>query len=108
VARYLTSLQVAPRLSADIQLAVTEACTNVVCHAYPDTHGDVLFEAEATPDEIVIRIADRGCPADHPSAQPGLGLGIRLIDRLADHTTRTHINGVKRLEIRFNRQPAIQ
>ena len=75
--------------SGDIQLAVTEACANVVRHAYPGGHGDVLCECEATDDEIVIRVSDWGMGSDQPSAQQGLGLGIPLIERLSDHATQT-------------------
>jgi serine/threonine-protein kinase RsbW len=108
VARFLARLGVSASRSGDIQLAVTEACTNVVRHAYPGGHGDVLCECEATRDEIVIRVSDWGIGTDQRSAQPSLGLGIPLIERLSDHATRSHSQGGTLVEMHFARssQPA--
>jgi anti-sigma regulatory factor (Ser/Thr protein kinase) len=103
VARFLARLDASTTRSGDIQLAVTEACANVVRHAYPGGHGDVLCECEATDDEIVIRVSDWGMGSDQPSAQQGLGLGIPLIERLSDHATQTRSQGVTLVEMRFAR-----
>src|SRR5690348_18257759 len=103
VARFLACLGVSSSRSGDIQLAVTEACGNVVRHAYPGGRGDVLCECEATDDEIVIRISDWGIGIDQASAQPGLGLGIQLIERLSDHATHSNSQGVTVVEMSFNR-----
>lgn len=103
VARFLARLDASTTRSGDIQLAVTEACANVVRHAYPGGHGDVLCECEATDDEIVIRVSDWGMGRDQPSAQQGLGLGIPLIERLSDHATQTRSQGVTLVEMRFAR-----
>ncbi len=106
VAAFLAKLNVSALRSGDIQLAVTEACGNVVRHAYPGGHGDLLCECEATDDEIVIRVSDWGVGCDQPSAQPGLGLGILLIERLSDHATQSHRNGVTLVNMRFARSGA--
>jgi anti-sigma regulatory factor (Ser/Thr protein kinase) len=82
---------------------VTEACANVVRHAYPGGQGDVLCECEATDDEILIRVSDWGIGSDQPWAQPGLGLGIALIERLSDYATQTHSHAVTPVEMRFAR-----
>jgi len=103
VARFLARLDASTTRSGDIQLAVTEACANVVRHAYPGGHGDVLCECEATDDEIVIRVSDWGIGGGQPSAQQGLGLGIPLIERLSDHATQTRSQGVTLVEMRFAR-----
>ena len=108
VTRVLGRLDVSTARSGDIQLAVTEACANVVRHAYPDASGDVLCECEATEDEVVIRVSDWGVGWDRPSAQPGLGLGIPLIERLSDHTTQSHSHGITLVEMRFARRGAAQ
>jgi anti-sigma regulatory factor (Ser/Thr protein kinase) len=103
VARFLARLNVSSSRSGDIQLAVTEACGNVVRHAYPDGHGDVLCECEATDEEIMIRVSDWGIGTDHPSAQPGLGLGIPLIEQVSDQTAQSHSHGVTMRDMRFTR-----
>ena len=89
---------------------MTEACGNVVRHAYPGGHGDVLCECQATDDEIVIRVSDWGVGSDRASAQAGLGLGLPLIERLSDHVTQSHNAGVTLVEMRFARvgAPATQ
>jgi anti-sigma regulatory factor (Ser/Thr protein kinase) len=78
-------LQVDEQTLADIKLAVTEACTNVVIHAYEaDDLG--LLEVEATIDDsrltVVIRDHGRGI-VPRPDS-PGLGLGLPLIATLAE------------------------
>ena len=69
---------------ADIKLAVTEACTNVVIHAYDDESGSL--EVDATIDDtrltVVIRDSGRGI-VPRPDS-PGLGLGLPLIATLAE------------------------
>jgi len=107
VARFLACLDVSTTRSRDIQLAVTEACANVVRHAYPGGQGDVLCECEATDDEIVIRVSDWGMGSDQPSAQPGLGLGLPLIERLSDYATQAHSLGVTVMEMRFARSGSL-
>ncbi len=51
----------------------------------------------------MIRVSDWGRGSDQPSAQQGLGLGIPLIERLSDHATQTHSQGVTLVEMRFAR-----
>src|SRR5512133_693436 len=53
-------LDVHEQTLSDIKLAVTEACTNVVVHAYPDGEGPMALRA--TVDDVVLRvvIVDRG------------------------------------------------
>jgi anti-sigma regulatory factor (Ser/Thr protein kinase) len=82
---------------------VTEACANVVHHAYPGGQGDFLCECQATAGEILIRVSDWGIGTDQPSAKPGLGLGIPLIERLSDYVTQTHSHGVTLVEMHFAR-----
>jgi serine/threonine-protein kinase RsbW len=71
---------------ANIRLAVTEACTNVVVHAYPDDH-EGLLELVATvldEDRLEVVVRDEG-PGIGPRADsPGLGLGLPLIVSLTE------------------------
>jgi anti-sigma regulatory factor (Ser/Thr protein kinase) len=67
----------------DVALAVSEAVTNVVLHAYRDgANGDVRVVACAEPQRLVVVVRDYGCGMrPHPSS-PGLGLGLSVIGRL--------------------------
>jgi serine/threonine-protein kinase RsbW len=71
---------------ADLKTVVTEACNNVVLHAYDDEPGPLIVTAEPTEDELEIQIADEG-HGFQPRANEGessLGLGLPLIAALSD------------------------
>ncbi len=73
---------------ADIALAVSEAVTNVVMHAYPNDAEDwFVLTARATDRELVVVIRDYGVGLDSVSPHAGLGVGLTVIDRLADSVT---------------------
>jgi anti-sigma regulatory factor (Ser/Thr protein kinase) len=67
----------------DIALAVSEAITNAVLHAYREgDSGDVRVVACAEPDRLVVVVRDYGCGmSPHPDS-PGLGLGLAVIGRV--------------------------
>ncbi|MBA3747690.1 MAG: ATP-binding protein [Solirubrobacterales bacterium] len=69
-----------------IELAVTEAATNVVLHAYRDaaTSGCIHVVARRNGAVLEVRVRDDGIGmAPHP-ASPGLGLGLSLMAHEAD------------------------
>jgi serine/threonine-protein kinase RsbW len=75
---------------ADLKLALTEACTNSVRHAYPDDGGVVEIVYELEPDRLVIEVADdgrgfeyRARPGDEQDLVEG-GLGIAIIQAISD------------------------
>ena len=75
---------------ADMKMAVSEACTNVVVHASQDGSGDGSLEVDMLADEsgLTIRVRDHGTGI-HPRADqsrdvPALGLGLPLIAALSD------------------------
>ena len=45
---------------ADLKLAVTEVCGNVVRHAYGDAPGEVRITFDVTPDAIEVAVEDDG------------------------------------------------
>ena len=69
---------------SDIKLAVTEACTNVVVHAYPDGEGPMGLRASVFDDGLVLVVSDRGRGIVPRPDSPGLGLGLPLIATLAE------------------------
>jgi serine/threonine-protein kinase RsbW/stage II sporulation protein AB (anti-sigma F factor) len=70
-------------VAPDVALAVSEAITNAVLHAYRDEGpGQVRVVACAEPDRLVVVVRDYGCGmSPHPDS-PGLGLGLSVIGRL--------------------------
>jgi len=70
----------------DVKLVVTEACTNVVLHAYDDTPPPLcMFEvrAQLEPGLLLLSVSDQGRGIGAPSPNRGLGLGLRLALQLA-------------------------
>ena len=49
---------------ADVKLAVTEACTNVVVHAYPDGDGPMSVTAGLTDGALTVVVSDEGRLSD--------------------------------------------
>ena len=77
-------LDVEDQVLSDIKLAVTEACTNVVVHAYPDGEGPMGLRASVLDDHVAIVIHDCGRGIVPRADSPGLGLGLPLIATLAE------------------------
>jgi len=77
-------LSVGEQTLADIKLAVTEACTNVVIHAYErDDVGDLEVDATIDDQVLTVVIRDNGRGIVPRPDSPGLGLGLPLIATLA-------------------------
>ena len=84
----------------DIDLAVEEASTNIVRHAYrPGQAGDILLRVEATDDVVRITITDWGLPFDADNVRPfdidalvetraEGGMGLHIIHSLMDDVVR--------------------
>ncbi|HWK29366.1 MAG TPA: ATP-binding protein [Solirubrobacter sp.] len=70
-------------LLIDVALAVTEAVTNAVVHAFTDRPpGAVRARIEAGRDELVVVVADDGHGMQPRADSPGLGLGLPTIASL--------------------------
>jgi len=93
---------------ADLKTVVTEACNNVVLHAYEDEAGPLIVTAEPHDEQLEIQIADEG-QGFRPRAGEGdasLGLGLPLIAALSDSFEIT--GGARRgsrTTIRFSYSP---
>jgi serine/threonine-protein kinase RsbW len=99
----------------DLKLAVTEACSNSVRHAYRDgREGAVQVVYELYPDRLVVEVCDDGegfTAADRaPFADGSLnegGLGIAIIRELADELEfgpRTSGKGSRLRFVKFIRE----
>jgi serine/threonine-protein kinase RsbW len=77
-------LEVPDQTLADVKLAVTEACTNVVVHAYPDGEGPMGLRASVNDGVLRVVVVDQGRGILPRADSPGLGLGLPLIATLAE------------------------
>jgi serine/threonine-protein kinase RsbW len=77
-------------LLGDLKLALTEACTNSVRHAYAEGTGTVEIVYELYPDRLEVMVVDQGEGFTLRAASNGDdelsegGLGIAIIEALSD------------------------
>jgi len=86
----------------DIALAVSEACTNVVMHAYVSAAapGSLTVEASHLNGEFVVAVRDEGRGMLPRPDSPGLGLGLSIIGRLSQRLEIGE-NGASGTEVRM-------
>ncbi len=95
------ALEVCEQTLSDIRLAVTEACTNVVVHAYPGDHvGSLEVLATLFGEELLVVVRDEGTGIAPRPDSPGLGLGLPLIASLAENVELGH-DARERTEVRM-------
>jgi serine/threonine-protein kinase RsbW len=70
---------------ADLKTVVTEACMNVVVHAYPDGAGPLLVDAEPDSEGLTVIVGDSGggISPQADSERASLKLGLSLIAALS-------------------------
>jgi anti-sigma regulatory factor (Ser/Thr protein kinase) len=73
-----------PEAIADVRLAVTEAATNAVIHAYDKAPGDLRVTAAAQDGELLIVIGDTGPGLVERNDSPGLGVGLSVIATVSE------------------------
>jgi serine/threonine-protein kinase RsbW len=96
------------RLTADVKTAVSEACANVVLHAYGGAPGPLLVSIGATSTGLTVLVRDRGGgikPRRVDEEQRVLGVGLSLIQALTDSV---EFRGTRKqgTEVRMNFRPA--
>ncbi|MDX6406938.1 MAG: serine/threonine-protein kinase RsbW [Gaiellaceae bacterium] len=101
--------ELSDELLADLKLALTEAASNSVRHAYGDNIGVVEISYQLHPDRLVIEVTDEGEGFD-PAAAEGDpdelsegGLGIAIIRAIADEVEIGAQPGGKGSRLRFEK-----
>ena len=98
VAAFLLPLDPTVAEIADVKTAVSEAVTNAIVHAYPDTFGTVYIEARLTDSgRAIIKIRDKGVgiadieqamePLYTTSTDERAGLGFAVMQSFMDKVT---------------------
>jgi serine/threonine-protein kinase RsbW len=106
------SMPVGEDLLADLKLAITEACGNVVRHAYPDGAGDVWVSYVVSDGVLQMIVEDQGVGyewqniSDRPGVTPvdgGMGMSIirTIVDDLEVDTGADGRGTVVRMSRRF-------
>jgi serine/threonine-protein kinase RsbW len=78
VSDFAASVGVDDETIADLRLAVNEACSNVIRHAYEEDGGEMEVQARPIGDSLLVVVQDRGRGLASPSSDPGSGLGLRV------------------------------
>ena len=98
---------------ADLKLAITEATSNSVRHAYSDGAGTVEVLYDLRPDRLVIEVSDDGDGFDYDTAPVALdledeltegGLGIAIIRTIADEFELRRGPGGRGSRLRFSKR----
>lgn len=94
----VTALAVAAAATAaavdDIRLAVSEAATNVVVHAYVDgPPGPLHVDASVTGRRLRVEVRDEGGGLRARPDSPGLGVGLPLIAAITESLQLSNAEG---------------
>ena len=92
-------------LAGDVMLAVSEAVTNSIKHAYPDCDGEVeLIGSLAADRTLAVTVRDTG-GGFGPTASEGLGAGLMLMGECADKLEVDEGPGGVTVRMLFHFQP---
>jgi anti-sigma regulatory factor (Ser/Thr protein kinase) len=91
------------RVLADVALAVSEACSNVVLHAYRehDEPGALAVEATVNGSSLEVVVADEGGGVHPREDSPGLGMGLALMAAVATALQFDHDGAATRVHLTF-------
>jgi stage II sporulation protein AB (anti-sigma F factor) len=70
-----------------VRLVVSEAVSNAIRHAYPAGEGAVHVMAAVAGGELWVLVVDDGPGLQAESPNPGLGLGLQIMERMTDGFT---------------------
>ncbi len=82
VAQAVEAAQLDEQAAYAVQMAVDEACSNIIEHAYGDQiAGDIVCTLQVTPDSLVVTLRDQG-RRFNPAQVSDPDLDVSLKDRL--------------------------
>ena len=100
-------LELDPELLDDLQMVTSEACNNVILHAYGDRPGPLVVRVTATHEGVDVLVRDHGSGFDDLDPEPDGGLGLAVIRSLADRTELMNgADGGTEVHIEFDREIA--
>jgi serine/threonine-protein kinase RsbW len=102
VAAFATALAVDGQLVGDIETAVSEACNNVVLHAYGARSGPMIVSLSVDGTKLEACVEDHGQGVRGGSGtNPSTRIGLPLIGALADRAEFRSVEGGTRVCMRF-------
>lgn len=107
VCRLLKKNGLDDHFTSDVELCVSEACTNAIKHGYSDRAGEMIsLEFNLHPTKIVIKVRDKGkgfslaeIPPPDPAKLPDRGYGLFIIRAKMDHVNYVQEKGQNFLEM---------
>ncbi len=95
IAAFVSAAGIGEPLLTSVKLAVSEAVTNAVMHAYigAEQPGEVRLDARVDGGRVLVTVADDGCGMTPRLDSPGLGVGLPFIAHTADTLDIGHSAG---------------
>jgi GAF domain-containing protein/PAS domain-containing protein/anti-sigma regulatory factor (Ser/Thr protein kinase) len=88
----------------DILLAVTEACTNAIEHAYLNAAtGSLIVDVSSHERHLVVTVVDQGTWLPRPSSNQDRGRGIAIMQSVSQRFTRTSTANGTTIEMVFTK-----
>lgn len=108
LAGFAQALSLSAEWTMDLQTAISEACNNVVMHAYPDGPGTMTLTLEAWHDHLSATVSDCGRGITRiATSDERMGLGLAIISALADRSEfLTPKGGGTEVRMHFDRDTA--
>jgi serine/threonine-protein kinase RsbW len=102
VVAFLASLGADSAVRDNAALAVTEAVSNCVIHAYREgAEGDFELRATREDDDAIVLVRDFGCGPLPDPEHGGLGMGLALMATLTKHFSLGHATPGTEVCLRF-------
>ncbi len=99
------ALGLGEQLVSDLKTAISEACNNIVLHAYGDQLGPMVVTVDAAFDRLDVLVRDHGGGFRSLAAtEDRMGLGLAVMSALADRVDdRSPRDGGTEVRMSFNR-----